>query len=545
MKPVLAICLILLSQLVRAQDIKWWNPESAGFHVLEGQGISGQLKHFYDRLPAIAEGTLRKAVWDLSRHSAGLMIRFRTNSPGISIRYGVTSSKYGEPHMPATGVSGIDLYAVSTDGEERWCAGRYTFRDTIQYVFGDLVPNDGYHTSGREYRLYLPLYNGVKWMEIGVNGESTFEPLKVRDDKPIVVYGTSIAQGGCATRPGMAWTAMVGRKMDRPVVNLGFSGNGVLEEPVLKMIAGIEAKIFILDCMPNFDKAAYHPDQEVSRKLKWAVRYLREQHPSVPILLAEHAGHTDEAMNEVRRDEYQRVNRIQQSAFQELRSEGIRYLYLIRQKELGQSIETTVDGTHQSDLGMMRYAEGYEVKLREIMNEPAGVFTTGRPRTQLRELPVCDWEERHREILKMNREAPPEVVIIGDSARYHSLQPWERLFADKRVRNMGFDQDRIENVLWRMYHGELDGYKAEKIFLMSGINNFRTNTDEEMMAGWRQLAGAIRQRQKKAILYLAGIAPVKGLEERILLLNSGLAGIADELDAVYLDPGKALPDEKN
>lgn len=538
------VCLIVLSQFVSAQYIKWWNPESAEFNVLEGQGFPGKVKSYYDRLPASSEGVVRDAVWGLSRHSAGLMIRFRTNSPEIIIRYGVTSSRYEEPHMPATGVSGIDLYAVSVDGEERWCAGRYTFNDTIQYDYNNLIANDGYDRLGREYRLYLPLYNGVKWLQIGVAGESMFEALKLREDKPIVVYGTSIAQGACATRPGMAWTAILGRKMDRHVVNLGFSGNGIIEEPVLRLMAEIDAKVFILDCLPNLDNAAYHPDKEIRRRLKWAVDYLREQHPLTPIILAEHAGHTQEAMNEVRKEDYQRVNRIQQSVFQELKSEGVRYLYLIKQKEFGQDIETTVDGTHPSDLGMMRYAEGYEKKSREIIKEPAGIYSTERPLAQLREWPVSDWEEQHREVLKLNRGDPPNIIMIGGTITYHGRELWEQLFVNKLVRNIGFSQDRIENVLWRMYHGEIDGYEAEKVFLMIGNNNLQTNTNEEIVAGWRQLIGAIRQRQKRARLYLVGIVPLKDLEERVQLLNFELAGIADDFEAIYIDPGKALLDER-
>ena len=64
------------------------------------------------------------------------------------------------------------------------------------------------------------------------------KPLPVRRDKPVLVYGTSIAQGGVASRPGLAWTALLERKLDRPVINLAFSGNGRLEPEVLDLIAG-------------------------------------------------------------------------------------------------------------------------------------------------------------------------------------------------------------------------------------------------------------------------------------------------------------------
>lgn len=88
-------------------------------------------------------------------------------------------------------------------------------------------------------------------MQVGVPGNALFNPMAIREEKPIVVYGTSIAQGGCASRPGMAWPALVGRKLDRPLINLGFSGNGRLEKEVIDLIAEIDAKVYVLDCLPN------------------------------------------------------------------------------------------------------------------------------------------------------------------------------------------------------------------------------------------------------------------------------------------------------
>ena len=114
--------------------------------------------------------------------------------------------------------------------------------------------------------MYLPLYNGIKWMEVAVPAESEFIPLQVRNDKPVVVYGTSIAQGGCATRPGLAWTNILSRKLDRPVINLGFSGNGRLEKEVLDLVAATAAKIYVLDCLPNL-VGVYVVNGELKKRL--------------------------------------------------------------------------------------------------------------------------------------------------------------------------------------------------------------------------------------------------------------------------------------
>lgn len=133
------------------------------------------------------------------------------------------------PHMLSTGVSGVDLYTMDCDGKQYWCAANYQFGDTIRYTYNDLTYRNT-HNNGNEFTLYLPLYNGVKSLQIGVPEGSRFDFVYPPSEKPIVIYGTSIAQGACASRPGMAWANILQRKLDMPIVNLGFSGNGQLDE---------------------------------------------------------------------------------------------------------------------------------------------------------------------------------------------------------------------------------------------------------------------------------------------------------------------------
>lgn len=529
----------------------WWNPKTSEFPVIEGQAWPKELKNPYDRLPARAEKLVREPVWGLSNQSAGLMIRFRSNADSIKIRYTV-GGKHALPHMPATGVSGVDLYAISSDGDWRWCAGKYAFNDTISYTFKNLAPNDGYHKLGREYRLFLPLYNSVKWMEIGVQEGSKFTPLAVRPDKPIVTYGTSIMQGACASRPGMAWTAIVGRKLDRPLINLGFSGNGRMESELIDFVGEIDAKIYILDCLPNLiiqpDSKTSIPADQVKKRILDGVRALRKKRPGIPIVLTEHAGYTDENINAQRKNYYQEVNQILQEAFSQLKSEGLQEIYTIPKADFGQDIETTVDGTHQTDLGMMRYAEGYEKHIRKILHEEAGDIVTTKPRTQLRELNNYDWEARHSAILELNKKSSPKTVVIGNSIthfwgglpkgpRATGGDSWDATFGKTGVANIAYGWDRIENVLWRVYHGELDGFDASQIFINIGTNNLQYNTDEEIAAGWQFLIDAIKYRQPKASILMIGIYPRRQQEQRVATLNTRLAQLTGSNDVQYLDPG--------
>lgn len=557
MKKLLILCFLLqLSFLHSQQDsIRWWNPVENEFPVIEGQAWPDDVLAPYDRLPAKAEKTVREAVWNLSRHSSGLKIRFRSNSEEIVVRYKVNLRKAMD-HMPATGVSGVDLYAKDSDGGMLWCNGRREFSDTITYRFGGLRPNDKYHELGREYRLNLPLYNSIEWLEIGVAKDSYFEPLSVRKEKPIVVYGTSIAHGACASRPGMSWTNILSRKMDRQLVNLAFSGNGRLEKELIDLLVEVEAKIYILDCLPNLWRKEQYDDAELEKRILNSVRQLRKVRPETPILLTEHAGYTDGFINPERMKSYTRVNEIQKATFEKLQNEGISGLHYLTYDEIGLQLDDMVDGTHPNDLGMMHYAESYETKLREVLGEPVGEASTTVPITQSREPNNYDWEKRHNEILELNKAEPPKKVILANSIvhfwgglpRTNQVREevsWEKYFTPMGMRNQAYGWDRIENVLWRVYHGELDGFDAEQVMVMIGTNNLHLNTDEEIIDGLHLLIKAIQLRQSKAELVLMGILPRRDNEERVKNLNKHVEGLASELNINYGNIGDIFLKDDN
>lgn len=527
-----------------AGTTKWWNPIDHDFHTIEGQAWPEQVKAPYDRLPERAEGVVRDAVWNLSRHAAGQLIRFRTNAESITVRYGVGSKNFGKTHMPATGVSGVDLYAISSDGKWLWAKGNRSFGDTVVYRFTGLQPNDGYHKFGREYRLYLPLYNSVEWMEIGVGEGDFFRPLPVRMEKPVVVYGTSIAHGACASRPGMAWTNILGRKLDRPMINLAFSGNGRLEKEVVEFLTEIDGKVFVLDCLPNLWRAEEYDEAELTRRVLETVRQLKQERPETPILLTDHAGYTDGFIIPERLEAYTRVNDIQQKAFEQLKEEGLTGLFYLPYEDLQLGLDDMVDGTHPNDLGMMHYAEAYEKALRKVLAEPIGEVATTQPCVQYREPGNYDWEDRHRDILKRNREDPPKMVILANSiVHFWGGQPsakiaretesWDKTFTPMGLANYAYGWDRIENVLWRIYHGELDGFAAEKVVVMIGTNNLHLNTNQEILDGLKLLVQAIQERQPNAEIVMLGILPRRDYEDRIAQLNLGIDWLARTAGVEY------------
>ena len=538
----------LLCHSLIAQDTvqyKSWNPANDTARVLEGQAWPGRGADFYHRLPATAASTVREEVWNLSKNTAGLSLRFHTNATEIIIKYTVTGALQ-LPHMPATGVSGVDLYSKTIDGNWTWAAGKFNFGDTIVYRFSGLTGNDQ-HVNNREYYLYLPLYNTVQWMEITVPKQSQFTPLPARMDKPVLVYGTSIAQGACATRPGLAWTNILARKLDRPVINLGFSGNGRLEKEVLELIASADAKIYVLDCLPNL-VGSYAANGELKKRLVSAVSLLQQKRPGIPVLLTDHDSYTDEAINAVKKKDYQAVNTIQHEVFDSMQKAGVKNIFLLTKEEINQDIETMVDGVHPNDIGMMRYAIAFDKTIRDILRETTGKISTTMPVSQRRDANTYDLETRHNAVLQYNKTHQPAIVFIGNSIthfwggepaspRVNGKNAWEKYFGTKQVLNMGFGWDRIENVLWRIYHGEVDGIAPKKIVLMIGTNNLQYNTDQEIAEGISFLGQQIKLRQPQASILLMGIFPRRGMETRLVAVNKALARTAFMLKIKFADAG--------
>ncbi|WP_276501701.1 SGNH/GDSL hydrolase family protein [Terrimonas pollutisoli] len=534
------------------KEYKWWNPTNNSFPVIEGQAWPNEVKERYDRFPARAEKTLNPNVWNISHSSAGLYIKFKTDASDIVVRYVVQSKgSFAMNHMPATGVSGIDLYAIDHNGKWVWAQGRFSFGDTIEYRFSNLEVDPVFSGRDCEYRLFLPLYNAVQWLQVGVPGAKNFAPIPLSAEKPIVVYGTSIAQGACATRPGLAWTAILERNLDRPLINLGFSGSGQLEKSVIDLMTEIDAKLYILDCLPNLTNGAGFADDEVKKRIRESVNLLQQKHPSIPILLVEHSsGNTLSIIDTAKHNEYKKVNNALRKIFAQLKNEGIQNISLLGNKDINLDIDATVDGLHPNDIGMMKYAAAYEKIIRNILHEPSGNISSTIPVIQSRD-GYYDWRSRHAEILQLNKADPPKSVILGNSIiHYWGGEPkasltrgadtWNKHLLPLDMRNLGFGWDKIENVLWRVYHEELDGFDAANVVLMIGTNNLTENNDEEIIVGLKNLVGQIKIRQPKATVLLAGILPRRQMEKRIIVLNKGIARLSTLLHIKYINPGTVL-----
>lgn len=307
--------------------------------TLAGRGWDST-ESYYDRLPAKAKTLVPSDVWGLSHDTAGMSLRFSTDAASLDVRWALTKNDIGLPHMPPTAVSGIDLYVKDARGQwvfESNGRPRNVSKNKAHFRL----------TPGADYLLYLPLYNGVKSMEFGIprtNRLFSPPPADPAGRKPIVFYGTSITQGGCASRPGMAATAIVGRRLNLPIINLGFSGSGRMEPEMAHLLSELNPALYVLDCLHNMTLPM------ITERVAPFVAILRKTHPDTPILLVEDSN-------------FKHITPTGKGAalraiFEGLVKDGDKHLhFLSNEGMLGDDLEGTVDGLHPNDLGMMRQAE--------------------------------------------------------------------------------------------------------------------------------------------------------------------------------------------
>jgi hypothetical protein len=316
---------------------------------VEGRGWN-DTKDFYDRLPAKAEGVVRKPVWDLSRNSAGICVRFVSDATSFRARWALTDPWLYQPNATAICVSGLDLY-VKTDKGWHWLAVGIPQKQTNDVtLIENLIPGK------REYILYLPLYNGTKFVELGIPTNAVIEkapPWGPGIRKPIVFYGTSILQGLSASRPGMVHSAILGRKFNWPTINLGFSGNGKMEPEMADLLAELDPSIYVLDCLPNMVA------DEINERVEPCIHKLRAAHPDVPIVLVEDRTLQNAFLVSGQMEYYHLKDRAAlRATYDRLKKAGDKNLYYIEGEHLfGDDGEATVDGSHPTDLGFTRQAE--------------------------------------------------------------------------------------------------------------------------------------------------------------------------------------------
>ena len=340
---ILAVTLLLYASISYGQLVY----HDASVFPLLGKATQNSATR-YERLPDSLRNISRKPVWALGQNSAGLALRFRSNSTTIAAKWEVLLNR-NMNHMTPTGIKGLDLYCLQ-DG--KWVfvnSGRPSGKVNEAKIISYMKPVE------REYMLYLPLYDGVTSLSIGVDSLAEISQPEINlpiREKPVVFYGTSILQGGCASRPGMAHTNIISRWLNRECVNLGFSGNALLDLEIAEVMAGVDASVYVLDFVPNANV------QQMKERADKFYTIIRSRHPDTPVIFLEDPIFTHTRFDQRIAEEVAQKNETVNAVFQSLKKRGEKNIYMISSKDmLGHDGEATVDGVHFTDLGMMRYAE--------------------------------------------------------------------------------------------------------------------------------------------------------------------------------------------
>ena len=334
-------------------NIKYYGEES---FLLEGTFIHDSLKeNRYDRLPASYKEIVREPVWDLSKHSSGLSIRFLSNSSVITAKWEVLNN-FSMDHMPDTGIKGVDLYFKDND-EWQYINTGVPVGFNNEYKLVENMDNEL-----REYKVFLPLYDGIKNIEIGVDSLSYVKKPMSNEKKPIVFYGTSITQGACASRPGMAHTNIISRQLDRDVINFGFSGNGRMEESIANLISDSNPIFYVIECMPNM----YPPDLVSSNTIP-LINTIRAKDSDTPIILVDLFTSPLTALDKNAIRGTSEMNNALKTQYDKMINNGYNnIIYLETQSALGNDFEGTVDAVHFTDLGFIRYSDFLVKKFDEL-----------------------------------------------------------------------------------------------------------------------------------------------------------------------------------
>lgn len=314
----------------------------------------------YTRLPDSLKDIVREDLWSLGLNSAGISVRFRSDSPELSLRWH-SRNKFNMNHMTATGIRGLDLYALTDTGWTFVNSGRPAFHsaNSTSKVVTDMEPG-----IEREYMLYLSLYDGVDSLYIGVDSAATLLPPAVQlpeRHKPIVMYGTSILQGGCATRPGMAHTNILQRTLNREVINLGFSGNAKLDPEIAALMAQADASVFVIDALPNCTT------EMVAEKMEPFIAIIRRAHPTTPILLVESPWFPIMRWNTEVNATLREKNAKLREIFDRLSPDDPNLHYFEADGVFAGDTENTVDNYHLTDGGFRVFADRLKPVLEQLM----------------------------------------------------------------------------------------------------------------------------------------------------------------------------------
>ena len=327
---------------LKETDIKFYDVRNAPFRIY---GLLDPSEVPFRRLPASLADNVNYQVSILSTNTSGARVRFRTDSDYVAIKALMPTVTHF-PHMPFTGSTGFDLYFCK-DGKQTYCA---TFVPPMGLTDGfESIIHFKKHEE-RDIVINFPLYNDLSHLYIGLQeNASVSEGSEYRYKKPVLYYGSSITQGGCASRPGNCYQSIISRRLDTDFLNFGYSSGGCGEENIMEFLAQQDISVFVMDYDYNT-----HSQEHLAATHPRALEIIRKYQPELPVILI--------SKPDIRLDNEDDIKRrdIIFSTYSNALAAGDKNVYFIDGYSLfgGEGRDScTVDGAHPNDLGFWRMAD--------------------------------------------------------------------------------------------------------------------------------------------------------------------------------------------
>ena len=355
----------MVAEKVNSNELIYFNPLKNKKFVIEGLPFINDHKQYF-RLPLDQKDNVTEAVWWLSSQPSGGQIRFKTNAKKISVKI-KNKGDYLMCHMPCTGQQGVDLYY------KRKVDKQYTFFTCAKFAAPSIeyesVVFDADEKEDKEIIINLPLYEGLEEILIGVEQNAYIKKAKPHKRKgKVVIYGTSITQGGCASRPGMSFTNILSRRLDVEFVNLGFSGSGLGEVQLAHIINKIDDKIMvILDYEGNGGATG-----DMEYNLEDFIDTIRSKNKDIPIVIKSKLPFTPYVFKKVEIDLRNKFYNFQKDMVEKKKSNGDNNIYFIDGNKLYGNkdiFEFSVDGFHPTDLGFYILANNLYPIIKRILTK--------------------------------------------------------------------------------------------------------------------------------------------------------------------------------
>jgi hypothetical protein len=348
-----------LSRTFSRNDIKFYDSLQTHFKVFGL--LYNHRQGCYHRLPFEIAADANSGVEELNYHTSGGRIRFSTDSEFVALSC-VMRDRTLFSHMPQTGTSGFSLYIGKTYYD--------TFIPGIPVQEGVNKGYEGIITfpgrAKRDITVYFPLYNGVDELFIGLQDDASIAAAKpYRCQQPVAFYGSSITQGGCASRPGNSYDAITCRALDTDFINFGFSGSAKGELGLADYFASLHVSAFVYD----YDYNA--PTVEHLKETHYLFyRRFRSRNAAAPVVMISRPGclKTEKPIDGIKESGLRR--RIIRNSYEKGIASGDKNLYFIDGRILFGAEDQdacTVDGIHPNDLGFKRISEALIPVLGEIL----------------------------------------------------------------------------------------------------------------------------------------------------------------------------------